>query len=595
LEGARLKHLRPRHLREGEALSSDDSAYVDEAFEPERELELELELEPDVEPVAVEFEPVGETELEPELEVEPEPEPEPELAPEPELELVPELEPEPEPEVELEPEPEVELELEPEPKPEPEVEPEVELEPELESEPEPEPATVDFELEGVLNAFRAEPEYEFLPQDELAATATPEPEPMPEPRPEPELVDTDRELEDVLNALRAEPEYEFVQDVEPAGAAVELEDVLSALQSEPEYESVREVELVLDPSFVPELDSSFELEPDDCPQPDAYLQRGEYLQPDDYPQPDDDAAFEPNPLFEPTPPFDPGSAYRFEQRPENRGEQQVEQPVQDRTASAGTRKSARSRILLALGIVFIALALVILVFLLYKYLSADQKNNAVLEAAGLNVVGGAEAAAPIEELDDFLSLNWDALRVLNPDVVGWISIPGTRINYPIVQTGDNDFYLKHLADRTPSETGAIFLDSDNEPAINGKNNLIYGHNLIDGSMFSGLKAYREQEFFDEHKTILLATPEMSYRLKVVATLVCDADDRIRKFGFVDDADYSAYVEMLLDYAMINELATGETPENLYCFATCTDTNYSKRTLVCATIAEQREPKGATQE
>jgi sortase B len=247
-------------------------------------------------------------------------------------------------------------------------------------------------------------------------------------------------------------------------------------------------------------------------------------------------------------------------------------------------KSSRFRLSLALGIVFIVIALVIAVFLVYKYINASWHNTEMNVAAGADMGAVGNMVAPDADIDD-LKINWDALRTINPDIVGWIMIPGTVINYPIVQAGDNDFYLNHLADKTPSDTGAVFLDYENDPAIADWNNIIYGHNLLDGSMFASLKSYGERAFFDEHRTILLATPEKSYRLEVGAALVCDADDKIRRFGFNNREDYDAYIRMLLEYAVLNEFAEGEIPENMYCFATCTDTNYSKRTMILASVAE----------
>ncbi|MDR0350628.1 MAG: hypothetical protein LBH64_03655, partial [Coriobacteriales bacterium] len=93
--------------------------------------------------------------------------------------------------------------------------------------------------------------------------------------------------------------------------------------------------------------------------------------------------------------------------------------------------------------------------------------------------------------------------------------------------------------------------------------------------------------FDAHRSILLATPTQRIELKVDAILVCDADERIRSFDFVTLDDYHAYVRMLRDYAVIDELGTDEIPDKLYCFVTCTSTNYSKRTLVMASVVEAK--------
>jgi sortase B len=248
-------------------------------------------------------------------------------------------------------------------------------------------------------------------------------------------------------------------------------------------------------------------------------------------------------------------------------------------------KTSRFRLSLALGIVFIVIALVIGVFLIYGSMSADQDARNLRAVAEMEIEGGGEVP-PDADLSD-LKVNWDKLKELSPDAVGWVMIPGTSINYPIVRASDNEFYLSHLATKTPNDNGAIFLDSENDPAISGWNNIIYGHNLLNGTMFARLKYYSERAFFDEHRTILLATPEKNYRLRVDAALVCDADDKVRRFSFSNREDYESYVRMLLEYAVINEIAEGSIPENLYGFVTCTDTNYSKRTMILASVVEER--------
>ena len=251
----------------------------------------------------------------------------------------------------------------------------------------------------------------------------------------------------------------------------------------------------------------------------------------------------------------------------------------------------KSRIALIIGIVFLAIAVVIGGMLLYRYMSAESLHQSLVKAAGMDATDMGQAAAADTNIDD-ITINWDALRAINPDVVGWVLIPDTRINYPIVQTTDNDYYLSHLFDGTPNYAGSVFLDYESDPGLQGRNNFLYGHNLLDGSMFASLKQYQDKSYFDAHKTIFLSTPTMNYRLEVIACLVCEGDDTIRQFQFADDADYDAYFNMLMDYSVYNELTPGEIPDKIYCLVTCTDTNYTKRTLVMAKIVDQQAPKAA---
>ena len=256
----------------------------------------------------------------------------------------------------------------------------------------------------------------------------------------------------------------------------------------------------------------------------------------------------------------------------------------------GSDKKRKGTLLLVAGIAFILIALGIGAFLVSKYFIASLSTQQAVDASGLNLDGGSDSLAPDMPVDE-LNINWDSLRSINSDIVGWVIIPGTVINYPVVQTDNNDFYLNHIFDKTYNEAGSIFLDYENSPTIKGWNNIIYGHNLLDGKMFTSLKQYTNQDFYNEHKTILVATPEMNYKLEVVAVLVCDAEDKIRRFGFNSRQEYSTYVNMLTEYAVINDIGE-ELPEYLYCFATCTGTNYMKRTMILAKLVEETPPPGS---
>ena len=258
----------------------------------------------------------------------------------------------------------------------------------------------------------------------------------------------------------------------------------------------------------------------------------------------------------------------------------------------GTRRK-KSPVLLIFGIACFIIAAIIGGSLIYRYVTADSQYKVFFEISGLKItLLPGDRVDPETEIEDLEGIDWDALRELSPDIVGWIAIPGTIVNYPIVQGRDNDFYLTHLADKTYSDVGAIFLDYLNDPAINGMNNFIYGHNLIDGRMFAILKQYRNREFFNEHKKVFLSTPGMNYELEVIACLVCDADDSIRQFSFSGRSDFERYVNFLLSYKVLSDVTAGEIPEKIYCFITCTDTNYAKRTIVLAKVVDEQVPKGA---
>lgn len=95
------------------------------------------------------------------------------------------------------------------------------------------------------------------------------------------------------------------------------------------------------------------------------------------------------------------------------------------------------------------------------------------------------------------TIDFDALAQTNPEIVGWIYVPGTNINYPVVQTNNNSKYLNTLFDGTANASGAIFLDSDDTaPGMVDQQTTIYGHHMNDGSMFNVISDTTDQATFD---------------------------------------------------------------------------------------------------
>ncbi len=265
----------------------------------------------------------------------------------------------------------------------------------------------------------------------------------------------------------------------------------------------------------------------------------------------------------------------------------------DDTDEAVVKRSLLSRLLLILGSVLMAAALVVAGYIIWQYADAQNRNNAIQSVAGLevNLPETVDAGLQLEDL----TFDWDALKALNPDTVGWIIIPGTSVNYPIVQGSDNSYYLYHLFDSSSSGTGAIFADYEGSPTLNGQNNIIYGHNMFDGTMFSDLLMYSSQSFFDEHRKVYLCTPELNYELSALATVNVPADFPLRQFTFADQAAFSAFVQEVLASAVTMapdaQAIAGQT-ESLYSFVTCETFDASRREILCAVPVRSVVPANA---
>ena len=92
------------------------------------------------------------------------------------------------------------------------------------------------------------------------------------------------------------------------------------------------------------------------------------------------------------------------------------------------------------------------------------------------------------------AVDFESLRESGPDIIGWLNLPDTVINYPVTQTDDNEYYLHHLYDGTYNKVGCLFADYENKADFSDRNTIIYGHNMRDGSMFAVLNEYDEQSY-----------------------------------------------------------------------------------------------------
>ena len=146
------------------------------------------------------------------------------------------------------------------------------------------------------------------------------------------------------------------------------------------------------------------------------------------------------------------------------------------------------------------------------------------------------------------TIDWAGLEAINSDVVGWIYIPDTVVNYPVYQGSNNDEYLRHTATGEYYLGGQVFMDYQNtEPGMLDSQTIIYGHHLLDGSMFKPVADMAEQSNFDSHPTIwYIDENNQSYELEPLLVYKTTADDtNVRTFAFVTQDDFHSYLSDLL--------------------------------------------------
>ena len=166
-------------------------------------------------------------------------------------------------------------------------------------------------------------------------------------------------------------------------------------------------------------------------------------------------------------------------------------------------------------------------------------------------------------------VDFEALHAINPNVVAWIFIEGTNINYPVVQGKDNSYYLYRLFDGSYNGAGSIFMDYRNESDLSGRNTVLYGHHMQNGSMFNQITEYKDQAFYDAHPVCLVMTPDKNYKLEFFAGYVTDMNSQAWKLEFASDEEYALWLEDATARSTFTGSVKPTAQDRVVTFSTCT--------------------------
>lgn len=157
----------------------------------------------------------------------------------------------------------------------------------------------------------------------------------------------------------------------------------------------------------------------------------------------------------------------------------------------------------------------------------------------------------------------------NEDVVGWITIDGTQIDYPILQAEDNFHYLTRNFYHEQSRAGSIYLDYRNDIHLTDERNVIvYGHRMKDGSMFQQLTKYLDKDFFDTHRTIQFDTLYDSYEGEIFAVYNTLTDFNYIQTDFDDDAEFGMLLSQIKDISKFESNVEVTEQDMILTLSTC---------------------------
>lgn len=179
-----------------------------------------------------------------------------------------------------------------------------------------------------------------------------------------------------------------------------------------------------------------------------------------------------------------------------------------------------------------------------------------------------------------IQIDFNELQIQNKEIIGWIYSENNIINYPVLQTSNNIYYLHHLLDKTYSANGSIFMDSINNSDFKDDNSILYGHHMKNGSMFASLENYKEQEYFDLYNKLWLLTPSQNYKIVPFAGLVVTAS---REDYFMTNFNTLTmrgnYIKFALENSTFKSTMCPNDADKIITLATCDYTFENARFII----------------
>lgn len=279
-------------------------------------------------------------------------------------------------------------------------------------------------------------------------------------------------------------------------------------------------------------------------------------------------------------------------------------------------KKVRKILIALLAVVFVGSAAV-LIRQLIQYREGAETYSEAEELAGLPDFSEAEAAPSVSSsasvaafasssaatsaprtvyvdpyADALADMDFSALREVNGDVLGWILIPGTRISYPLVQGTDNQYYLTHTWKKWNSVVGSVFMEYSNSGDFSDFNTIIYGHRMNDGSMFAGLKNYKQKSYYKSHPAVYITDDSGARKYDIFAAYEVSTQGDTYRIGQQSDSTKQAYIDYCLTQSLYDTGVVPTVNDKIVTLSTCTGNGHATRWVVQARLqgaAEETSP------
>ncbi len=263
------------------------------------------------------------------------------------------------------------------------------------------------------------------------------------------------------------------------------------------------------------------------------------------------------------------------------------------------KKKKKSDVLLTIALIVAIAVFCYAAFNLYhiytEYKKGTDEYNQIEEMAVTERdADSAEVAGPNAQLKPPIEVDFDKLKSVNEDVVGWIYVDALPdISYPIVKGKDNQTYLHQTYEKNYNFAGTIFVDYENSGDFSDCNTLVYGHNMKNGSMFGHLKKFREDDkLYKQDKYFWILTPERNYRYEIITAYTTGVNSDTYTLFKGPGEEFEKYLETIKGYSEIQTDDTDLTSKDkIVTLSTCTGED-STRLVVQGKRVDAEDADGA---
>ena len=263
------------------------------------------------------------------------------------------------------------------------------------------------------------------------------------------------------------------------------------------------------------------------------------------------------------------------------------------------KKKKKSDVLLTIALIAAIAVFCYAAFNLYHIYTeykkgTDEYNQIEAMAVTGRDADSTEVAGPSAQIKPPIEVDFDKLKSVNEDVVGWIYVDALPdISYPIVKGKDNQTYLHQTYEKNYNFAGTIFVDYENSGDFSDCNTLVYGHNMKNGSMFGHLKKFREDDkLYKQDKYFWILTPERNYRYEIISAYTTGVNSDTYTLFKGPGEEFEKYLETIKGYSEIKTDDTDLTiKDRIVTLSTCTG-NESTRFVVQGKRVDAEDADGA---